>query len=232
MRYNVKKADIWVADPPFGILYDYKQNPPSLHEYDIFNMCLISDTVKLMNNYSNENSTALICCTISAHLDWKRALIGIGWSVYDSLIIGRPYKCFVQATNEPYKDPHSYWVLAWKGKRFENLNIEEYEDEVWPERLANTNALSFHSVVQWHGSTENGKHFRICEKSPDLMTKLISLLISKYNNQYSDNICIHDPFMGTGTTGAIAKDFFLHFVGNDVDLKAFEVSRERIIKRS
>ena len=57
--------------------------------------------------------------------------------------------------------------------------------------------------------------------------ELLKILIENSTNK---NDIVLDPFMGSGTTGAVCKDLNRDFIGIELDKKYFEIAKERIEK--
>ena len=172
----------------------------------------------------------LICHKYLDRNRWAIPLQESGWTVEDLPIIARAYKAInINPSNNYVKDAHSYWLVAYKGVKACNPNAKA--QNVWPPGLEYTNALQYAPTTKWLGEGEQGRRFRPPQKSEDLMRKLFKLFIDISSNTYQDQRVVYDFFMGTGTTGAIATEFYCYFVGNDFDEKAFEVSKKRLISK-
>lgn len=57
----------------------------------------------------------------------------------------------------------------------------------------------------------------------DIMKNIIGIL--------PQDVTIIDPFMGSGTTAEACIDLGVDFVGVEIDVEYFEISRERISRR-
>ena len=115
----------------------------------------------------------------------------------------------------------------FKGKILQNSNKEEVEN-VFPEGLKYTTCIEYEPNTTFIGPKSENGHFRGSQKSMDLLTKLLTIFISPSQTTFEANIYICDPFMGTGSTGEVAHNFFCHFIGNDRDKVAVEVTSRRL----
>ncbi|NMC00170.1 MAG: site-specific DNA-methyltransferase, partial [Thermoanaerobaculaceae bacterium] len=75
----------------------------------------------------------------------------------------------------------------------------------------------------WEINAERHKTEHPTEK-PEKLLERILLIGSKENDT------VMDPFMGSGTTGVVAKRFNRNFIGFEIDEKYFEMAKKRIEK--
>lgn len=73
----------------------------------------------------------------------------------------------------------------------------------------------------WEINTERHKTVHPTEK-PETLLERILLIASK------ENSTVLDPFMGSGTTGAVAKRLKRNFIGFEVDAQYFAIAKARI----
>ena len=233
-RRNKKQfppADIIITDPPFTMLTDKNGNllpydDPVIKEFE-------HKLGVLATAHSKEDCTMLICHKFYDGQRWYEILRNLGWEVQKVPIVCRPQRVFIGGhrgeSTTGQKEAHTYWTLAWRGKRYVN---EKAKDEgVWSEGYEGSNSIDYiANQGTWHGPTRNKMRFRKPEKSEDQMRKLLGLLISKYKLKWSDKFYIYDYCCGTGTTGVIANEFYAHFVGNDRDPEAVDITFDRLKK--
>lgn len=115
----------------------------------------------------------------------------------------------------------------YRGKRLQNDNRDEVAS-VFPEGLTFTTSIEYEPNTVFLGPKSENGYFRGSQKSMDLLTKLLTLFISPSQTAFEDNIYICDPYTGTGSTGEVAYKFFCHFIGNDRDKVAIQVSSDRL----
>lgn len=106
---------------------------------------------------------------------------------------------------------HETFIWARKGKKhkfnyqdLKQMNNGKQMRSIWP-----------------RGKTTGGKKIHPTQKPEWLLNRIIIATSQK-------NDIVFDPFLGSGTTAAIAKQLMRHYVGAEIDRKYYNLAKSRI----
>ncbi|MDR3110108.1 MAG: site-specific DNA-methyltransferase [Planctomycetaceae bacterium] len=75
----------------------------------------------------------------------------------------------------------------------------------------------------WQMTAERHKTVHPTEKPEKLLERILSI-------GCEEGFTVLDPFMGSGTTGAVAKRMGCNFIGIEIDQEFFNIAKERIAR--
>ena len=177
---------------------------------------------------SQSNCTLVLASTPRDIYLWEAELLKSGWKVWN-IIYATPNKYCRGAIKKPNLfEIHTAWIVAYKGTILKNPIKNELES-CFRKGLLYTNSIEYEPTTTFIGPKLPGLgHFRGSQKSIDLLTKLLKLLVSPTTNTFKKNLYLFDPFMGTSSIGEVCNSFYIHYIGNDQDPVALEVSQQRL----
>ena len=174
---------------------------------------------------------AIIKTTFLGVSTWRDAFQKIGWTVRPYPIISFPVnpKPISDRRND-VSELHSYWVIADKkasGARVRNYNAKDIEDHKYIYPMYNHFPHHKTPVSQFKRTWDN-KVLRSSEDDLALLRDILKLFVSPTKTKFEDNVYLHDFTCGTSTTGQVALEFHMHYIGNDNDSACIEASADRL----
>jgi len=131
--------------------------------------------------------------------------------------------CKIKRLEWIYKNHAPDWLMCWyKGStgHASYIGFNDWEPHLVYGRLYNNQYM--HDYFQTKPSEKSGTFGHPCPKPTDWAEWIIPRVARK------EKITIIDPFMGSGTTGVVAKKLGHNFIGIELDPKYFKIAEKRI----
>lgn len=122
-----------------------------------------------------------------------------------------------------YQNHPPDWLICWYKGSTGHASYVGFND--WEPHLMygrRVNQLYMHDYFQTKSSPKKGEHGHPCPKPEDWAEWLITRVARQ------DKIVIYDPFLGSGTTGVVAKRLGHHFVGSDISQTYCGIAEKRM----
>lgn len=219
---NIKSGsvDLIFADPPYNLSGDSfltcKNGKPvqcnkgdwdKVENIDDFNLAWLSKCKEVLS----DNGTIWVSGTLHNHPSIGMTLKKLGFWILNDLIWFKPNATPLLSKNRFAPSTELIWIASKSKKYYFNY---EYAKQL-------NNGKQMKNL--WEIPAEKHRTIHPTEKPESLLERII-LIGSKEND------IILDPFMGSGTTGVIAKRFNRNFFGIEIDHNYFEIAKERINK--
>lgn len=217
-RLESKTVDLIFADPPYNLsgknyltcksgkiakcdkgTWDQIEN---IHE---FNRKWIEECVRVLK----DNGTIWISGTLHNHPSIGVVLKQLNLWIINDIIWFKPNAPPLIQKNRFVPSTELIWVASKSKKYFFNYEMAT--------KLSNGKQMR----NLWEIPAERHKTPHPTEKPEKLLERII-LIGSKEGDT------ILDPFMGSGTTGVVAKRLNRNFIGIEIDEKYFEIAKRRI----
>ncbi len=218
-----KSANMIFADPPYNLSGKNNitckngkkvkcdkgdwDNFDSVDDIDKFNKDWINECKRVLT----DNGTIWISGTLHNHPSVGFILKRSGFWIINDIIWFKPNAPPQLQPNRLAPSTELIW-LASKNKKY-SFNYEKGKEYNDGKQLRNL----------WTITAKRHKTPHPTEKPEDLLERIIQL-----GSKKGDTIL--DPFMGSGTTGVIAKKLGRNFVGIEANEKYFKIAKKRINK--
>ena len=213
-------VDIIFADPPYNMSGKknqtvksgkfaplYKGNWDVIDNIHIFNEEWIFECIRVLK----DDGTLWISGTLHNHPSIGITLKKLGlWIINDVIWFKRNAPPLLQ-TNRLVPSTELIWIAAKSKKYFFNYHLGKVLNG--GKQMRNL----------WEINAQRHKTSHPTEKPENLLERII-LLGSKEGD------IILDPFMGSATTGVVAKRLNRNFIGFEIDEEYYKLSKERIRK--
>jgi len=213
-----KSVNMIFADPPYNLsgenyltcksgkvakcdkgLWDH------IDDINEFNKRWIEQCVRVLK----DDGTIWISGTLHNHPSVGMVLKQLNLWIINDIIWFKPNATPLMQKNRFVPSTELIWLAAKSKKYYFNYEIAK--------RLGNGKQMR----NLWEISAERHKTLHPTEKPERLLERII-LIGSKEGDT------VLDPFMGSGTTGVVAKRFNRNFIGIEIDEKYFEIAKGRI----
>ncbi len=208
------------ADPPYNLSGKTHQTvksgkPVTLHkgnwdvidDIDLFNQEWISECIRVLS----DEGTIWISGTLHNHPSVGVILKKLGLWVINDVVWYKRNAPPLLSTNRLVPSVELIWIASKSKKYFFNYQMGKILND--GKQMRNMWEINAQRHITSHPT----------EKPENLLERII-LLGSKQGQT------ILDPFMGSGTTGVVAKRLSREFIGIELDKEYFEISSERISK--
>ena len=235
--------DLIITSPPYnlGVKYNtYKDTKSDYVEWliNIFNNCcnVLKDNGHLFINLSSSKDNPFTSYKIAE---------GISWKLQNNIIWAKSVEIdgYVRGYNTPTSSKRflkNGWEHLFHFTKYGNTEIDLKSSGVPYNNKYNNAERMFKKTGKKWTSTTNCWHITYKSKATKEITKQISG-DKKHPAIFPENLvekCIKvsgvktgkilDPFMGTGTTGLVAKKYKLNFIGIELDKDYFNHAKQRI----
>lgn len=215
---NPNSIDLIFADPPYNLsgenhLTTKNGKIAKLHKGDwdiiedihVFNEKWLIDCIRVLS----DKGTIWISGTLHNHPSIGVILKKLGLWIINDVIWYKPNSTPLLSTNRLAPSTELIWVASKSKKYFFNYNLAKQLNG--GKQMKNL----------WEINAEKHKTVHPTEKPESLLERIILIASCK-----SDTIL--DPFMGSGTTGVVAKKLERNFIGFEIDPYYFEIAKKRI----
>jgi len=213
-----KSVDMIFADPPYnlsgeGYLTTQNGKVAKLHkgDWDViddihrFNEAWISECLRLLTDMG----TIWISGTLHNHPSVGVILKNLGFWIINDVVWYKPNATPLLANNRCAPSTELIWVASRTKKYF--FNYELAKEINGGKQMKNL----------WVINAERHKTKHPTEKPEALLQRIIAI-----GSRESETIL--DPFMGSGTTGVVAKSLNRRFIGIEISPEYFEIATNRI----
>jgi len=215
-----KSVDLIFADPPYnlsgeGYLTTKNGKVAKLHKGDwdviddihTFNEDWISACIRVLS----DNGTIWISGTLHNYPSVGVILKKLGLWIINDIIWFKPNATPLLATNRCAPSTELIWVASKTKKYFFNYALAKEING--GKQMKNL----------WQINAERHKTKHPTEKPESLLNRIILL-------GSNENDTVLDPFLGSGTTGVVAKKLNRNFVGIEISKEYFEIAENRIFE--
>jgi len=213
-----KSVDFIFADPPYnlsgdGYLTTQNGKVAKLHKGDwdvitdihLFNERWIRECIRVLS----DQGTIWISGTLHNHPSVGVILKKLGLWIINDVIWFKRNSTPLLSKNRLVPSTELIWVASKTKKYFFNYDLAKQING--GKQMKNL----------WEINAEKHKTIHPTEKPETLLERII-LIASKEGDT------VLDPFMGSGTTGVVAKRLNRKFIGFEIDPKYFEIAKNRI----
>lgn len=210
--------DLIFADPPYnlsgdGYLTTKNGKVAKLHKgnWDIIDNIhkFNEDWIRQCNRVLSDTGTIWISGTLHNHPSVGVILKKMGLWIINDVIWFKRNATPLLSKNRLAPSTELIWVASKSKKYYFNYDLAKQING--GKQMKNL----------WEINAEKHKTIHPTEKPESLMERII--LIASREGQ-----TILDPFMGSGTTGVVAKRLKRNFIGYEIDEKYFEIAKARI----
>jgi site-specific DNA-methyltransferase (adenine-specific) len=218
------QVDLIIIDPPYG--KDYKSNYSNSFDKIINddNLNWISDFFHKANNISKDNSH-LYCFTSFEYIGEFMLEIKKYWKVKNLIVVPRTMRGGLGDLKSSYSPQNEFIIFATKGNRkFEETQILKPSEVYLKDKRNSPKEWIYRLPDYWDWvkvSVQNLKRVHPTEKTEEVIDIMV-----KMSSKEGDVIL--DAFMGSGTTGIVAKKLNRDFIGIELDEKHFGVAKNRL----
>lgn len=215
---KTNSIDLIFADPPYnlsgeGYLTTQNGKVAKLHKgnWDIiddiyfFNEKWIKECIRILS----EEGTIWISGTLHNHPSIGVILKKLGLWIINDVIWYKRNSTPLLSKNRLAPSTELIWVASKTKKYFFNYDLAKQLNG--GKQMKNL----------WEIKAEKHKTIHPTEKPETLLERII-LIASKEGDT------VLDPFMGSGTTGVVAKRLKRNFIGFEIDTQYFEIAKKRI----
>jgi site-specific DNA-methyltransferase (adenine-specific) len=213
-----KSIDLVFADPPYnlsgkGFLTTYNGKATKLYkgdwdvieDIDEFNEKWISECVRVLS----DNGTIWISGTLHNHPSVGMVLKKLGLWIINDVIWYKRNATPLLSTNRLAPSTELIWFASKTKKYYFNYDLAKQING--GKQMKNL----------WEINAERHKTIHKTEKPESLLERII-LIASK------EGQLVLDPFLGSGTTGAVAKRLNRNFIGIEINKEYFDIAENRI----
>lgn len=213
-----KSVDLIFADPPYNLSGDthltVKSGRPvicnkgdwdKIDDIHAFNEKWLTECKRVLN----DDGTIWISGTLHNHPSIGTLLKKLGFWLINDVIWFKPNATPLLQKTRFVPSTELIWVAS-KSKKYyfdydaaKRINFGKQMRNLW--EISATRHITTHPT-----------------EKPEKLLERILMIGTKTNDT------ILDPFMGSGTTGAVAKRLGRNFIGIEMDKKYFEIAKERI----
>ncbi len=215
---ETNSIDLIFADPPYNLSGEgylttqngkvaklHKGNWDVIDDIHLFNEKWIKECVRILS----EDGTIWISGTLHNHPSVGVILKKLGLWIINDVIWYKRNSTPLLSKNRLAPSTELIWVASKTKKYFFNYELAKQLNG--GKQMKNL----------WEINAEKHKTIHPTEKPETLLERII-LIASKEGNT------VLDPFMGSGTTGVVAKRLNRNFIGFEIDQKYFEIAKKRI----
>lgn len=213
-------VDMIFADPPYNLSGQnyltvqngkpvklYKGDWDIIDDIDSFNYEWISECLRVLS----DNGTLWISGTLHNHPSVGNILKKLNAWIINDIIWFKPNATPLLSKNRLAPATELIWLASKSKKYYFNYDLAKQING--GKQMKNL----------WIINAERHKTIHKTEKPESLLERIISL-------GSRENDLILDPFLGSGTTGVVAKRLNRRFIGVEIDKQYFDIARERIDK--
>ncbi|MDR2527330.1 MAG: site-specific DNA-methyltransferase [Rickettsiales bacterium] len=217
-EFNANTFDLIFADPPYNLSGEnnltvksgkitklHKGDWDIIDDIDKFNYEWIGECIRVLKN----SGTIWISGTLHNHPSIAIALKKYNMWLINDIIWYKKNATQLLSCNRFAPSTELIW-MASKSKKY-------YFDYKLAKEINGGKQMK----NLWEINAQKHKTEHPTEKPETLLERIISI-------GSEENALILDPFMGSGTTGVVAKKLNRKFVGIELDKKWFEIAKERI----
>jgi len=215
---KTNSIDLIFADPPYNLSGDgylttqngkvaklHKGNWDVIDDIHLFNEKWIKECIRILS----EEGTIWISGTLHNHPSVGVILKKLGLWIINDVIWYKRNSTPLLSKNRLAPSTELIWVASKTKKYFFNYDLAKKLNG--GKQMKNL----------WEINAEKHKTIHPTEKPETLLERII-LIASKEGDT------VLDPFMGSGTTGVVAKRLNRKFIGFEIDPKYFEIAKNRI----
>ncbi len=215
---ETNSIDLIFADPPYNLSGDgylttqngkvaklHKGNWDVIDDIHLFNEKWIKECIRILS----EEGTIWISGTLHNHPSVGVILKKLGLWIINDVIWYKRNSTPLLSKNRLAPSTELIWVASKTKKYFFNYDLAKQMNG--GKQMKNL----------WEINSEKHKTIHPTEKPETLLERII-LISSKEGDT------VLDPFMGSGTTGVVAKRLNRNFIGFEIDPKYFEIAKDRI----
>lgn len=216
--FENEKANLIFADPPYNLsgenFLTCKNGKPvtcdkgewdKIDDIDSFNRIWINECIRILK----DDGTLWISGTLHNHPSIGKNLKELNLWIINDIIWFKPNAAPLIKKNRLVPSTELIW-FASKSKKY-------YFDYDFAKKLNNGKQMR----NLWIINSQRHKTIHPTEKPEQLLERIV-LIGSKEGD------LILDPFMGSGTTGVIAKRYRRNFIGIEIDDKYYKIAKNRI----
>lgn len=217
-KIEKESVDLIFADPPYNLSGDtsltVKNGKPvkcdkgewdkveNIHEFNL-------RWVKACKEVLKPSGTLWISGTLHNHPSVGMALKAAGYWIINDVIWFKPNATPLLSRNRFAPSTELIWVASKTKKYY--LDYELAKKLNGGKQMRNLWIITAKRHLTTHPT----------EKPEELLERIISIGSKKGD-------LVLDPFMGSGTTGVVAKKLCRHFIGIELDKKYFQIATNRI----
>ncbi|MGP1514465.1 MAG: DNA-methyltransferase [Bacteroidales bacterium] len=213
-------VDMIFADPPYNLSGEnfltvqngkpvklYKGDWDVIEDIDKFNYEWISECLRVLS----DTGTLWISGTLHNHPSVGSVLKNLNAWIINDIIWFKPNATPLLSKNRLAPATELIWLASKSKKYYFNYDLAKQING--GKQMKNL----------WIINAERHKTTHKTEKPESLLERIISL-------GSKENDLILDPFLGSGTTGVVAKRLNRNFIGIEIDKQYFDIAKERINK--
>jgi len=211
-------VDLIFADPPYNLSGDNsltvhagkpvrcdKGQWDKIADFHEFNITWMRECTRVLK----PGGTIWISGTLHSHPSVGMALKQLGLWIVNDIVWYKPNATPLLSKNRFVPSTEIIWV-ATKNKNY-YFNYELAKSMNNGKQMRNLWEINAQRHITLHPT-----------EKPEKLLERIILIGSKVGDT------VLDPFMGSGTTGAVAKKYERDFIGIEIDARFFEISNKRI----
>ncbi len=219
-KFEAESVDLIFADPPYNLSGDsyltvHSGKPVKLNKGDWdkidniheFNLKWIKECIRVLKPYG----TIWISGTLHNHPSIGMALKQLGLWIINDVIWYKPNATPLLSRNRLAPSTEIIWVASKNKKYYFNYNLAKEINK--GKQMRNL----------WIINAKRHKTPHPTEKPEELLERIILLGSNRGD-------VVLDPFMGSGTTGVVAKRYDRNFIGIEINPEYFKWAKERIEK--
>jgi len=217
---GAESIDMIFADPPYNLsgssnltvhsgkpVTCYKGKWDEIKNLHQFNLQWIEACKRVLR----PSGTLWISGTLHNHPSTGMALKELGWWIINDVVWFKPNATPLLSRNRFTPSTEIIWVASKDKKYFFNYVLAKELNN--GKQMRNLWTITAKRHITKHPA----------EKPEELLMRIIQI-----GSREGDTIL--DPFMGSGTSGVIAKKLGRNFVGIEIDKKYFQVASDRVNK--
>jgi len=215
---KTNSIDLIFADPPYNLSGDgylttqngkvaklHKGNWDVIDDIHLFNEKWIKECIRILS----EEGTIWISGTLHNHPSVGVILKKLGLWIINDVIWYKRNSTPLLSKNRLAPSTELIWVASKTKKYFFNYDLAKKLNG--GKQMKNL----------WEINAEKHKTIHPTEKPETLLERIILIASNEGDT-------VLDPFMGSGTTGVVAKRLNRNFIGFEIDPKYFEIAKNRI----
>ncbi len=217
-KLREESVDLIYADPPYNLsgknTLTVRNGKPvvcdkgewdKIDDFHKFNLTWINECIRVLK----PTGTLWISGTLHNHPSVGMSLKDLGMWIINDVIWYKPNATPLLSKNRFVPSTEMIWVASKSKKYYFNYDLARKING--DKQMRNLWTINAKRHITLHPT----------EKPEDLLERII-LIGSRTED------LILDPFMGSGTTGAVAKKYNRNFIGIELDPTYFDIARKRI----
>lgn len=217
-KFEKETFDLIFADPPYNLSGEnsltVKSGRPvkcdkgewdKIENFHKFNLSWLKECERVLKPHG----TIWISGTLHNHPSIGTALKKLGFWIINDIIWFKPNATPLLVKNRLVPSVELIWLASKTKKYF--FNYEKAKEINHGKQMRNLWEISANRHVTNHPT-----------EKPERLLERIILLGSRENN------LVLDPFMGSGTTGVVCKQYNRNFIGIEIDRNYCELAKKRI----